>query len=100
MGNESLKYISTRGHQKKLEFHDVIFEGLAPDGGLYVPETWPILDNDTIKSFNKKTYQEIAFEVISPYVGKSLSNENLSMSCLPRLPRQPSENIVCFARSS
>jgi threonine synthase len=77
MGNESLKYISTRGHQKKLEFHDVIFEGLAPDGGLYVPETWPILDNDTINSFNKKTYQEIAFEVISPYVGKSLSNENL-----------------------
>ena len=77
MGNESLKYISTRGHQEKLEFHDVIFEGLAPDGGLYVPETWPRLDNDTINSFNKKTYQEIAFEVLSPYIDKSLSNQNL-----------------------
>ena len=77
MGNESLKYISTRGYQEKLEFHDVIFEGLAPDGGLYIPETWPRLDNDTIKSFNKKTYQEIAFSIISPYVDKSLPSQNL-----------------------
>ena len=52
MKNDCLQYISTRGHQKKLKFHDVIFEGLAPDGGLYIPESWPILEKSIISLWN------------------------------------------------
>jgi len=54
MKSDSLQYVSTRGHKKKLEFHDVIFEGLAPDGGLYIPEYWPTLNKDIINSFSSK----------------------------------------------
>ena len=62
-----ITYKSTRGKSKELYFKDVIFEGLATDGGLYIPSSWPMLDTDLIKSFEKMSYQEIAFHVIKPY---------------------------------
>ena len=61
----NIKYISTRGDGNTLLFKDVIFEGLAPDGGLYVPEAWPVLDSELIKSFKNLSYNEIAFHVIN-----------------------------------
>jgi len=73
----SIKYISTRGNAPKLSFKDVIFEGLASDGGLYIPESWPSLSKDMIDSFSSMTYQEIAYEVISPYIDSSLTEKNL-----------------------
>ena len=73
----SLKYISTRGSAPELSFKDVIFEGLASDGGLYVPKHWPCLSNELIDSFSSMTYQEIAYEVISPYIDSTLSDEDL-----------------------
>ena len=39
-----MKYISTRGESKKLGFEDALLRGLAPDGGLYVPDEWPVID--------------------------------------------------------
>ena len=40
----TMEYISTRGKSKNLQFEDVLLTGLAPDGGLYVPKEWPLLD--------------------------------------------------------
>lgn len=77
MRNNYIKYISTRGHSQRLDFKDVIFEGLAPDGGLYVPEEWPKFTRDEIKSFSDKPYQEIAFDVISKFTDDSLSSIDL-----------------------
>ena len=77
MKNNNVKYISTRGDQVELDFKEVIFEGLAPDGGLYMPNVWPVLKNETIESFSKKNYQEIAFDVISPYIDSSLTDNDL-----------------------
>ena len=74
---DSIKYISTRGNAPKLSFKDVIFEGLASDGGLYIPESWPSLSKNMINSFSSMTYQEIAYAVISPYVDSSLTEKNL-----------------------
>ena len=74
---DSIKYISTRGNAPKLSFKDVVFEGLASDGGLYIPESWPSLSEDTINSFSSMTYQEIAYAVISPYIDSSLTEKNL-----------------------
>ncbi|MEC8170272.1 MAG: threonine synthase, partial [Pseudomonadota bacterium] len=54
----NIKYISTRGDGNTLLFKDVIFEGLAPDGGLYIPEAWPVLDSELIKSFKNFSYNE------------------------------------------
>ncbi len=60
-----MKYISTRGGGEPLSFEDVLLAGLAPDGGLYVPQNWPKID---IESLKDKSYQEIALSVMYPFV--------------------------------
>lgn len=63
-----ISYISTRGAPAK-NFEDVLLEGLAPDGGLYVPETWPSINVETLKGL---PYQDIAFAVMYPFVEGSI----------------------------
>ncbi|PYF02957.1 L-threonine synthase [Rhodopseudomonas faecalis] len=70
-------YISTRGEAPKLGFCDVMLTGLARDGGLYVPETWPQLSADTIASFFGRPYWEVAVEVIRPFVHGEISDAEL-----------------------
>lgn len=74
---ENLKYVSTRGEIEKLGFEDVVLAGLARDGGLYVPETWPALSPDTIKSFSNKSFAEIAVDVIHPFTGDEVPRKEL-----------------------
>ncbi|MBS0252660.1 MAG: threonine synthase [Proteobacteria bacterium] len=74
---DDLNYISTRGEVEKLGFEDVVLAGLARDGGLYVPESWPVLSSDTIKSFAEKSFAEIAVEVIHPFTGDEISRDDL-----------------------
>ncbi|MGN1284972.1 MAG: threonine synthase, partial [Bradyrhizobium sp.] len=50
------RYISTRGEAPVLGFCDVMLTGLARDGGLYVPETWPQLSHETIAGFFGRPY--------------------------------------------
>ncbi|MDB2682832.1 threonine synthase [Alphaproteobacteria bacterium] len=64
-----MKYISTRGGGEPQTFEQVLLTGLAPDGGLYVPMTWPQLDLVSLKG---KSYTEIAFAVMYPYVEGSI----------------------------
>ncbi|MEZ5814634.1 MAG: threonine synthase [Alphaproteobacteria bacterium] len=59
------RYISTRGGDKPQSFEQVLLSGLAPDGGLYVPESWPALDLAALKG---KSYTETAFAVMYPFV--------------------------------
>jgi threonine synthase len=72
-----LKYVSTRGEAEKLGFQDVVLAGLARDGGLYLPESWPILSAETIKSFARKSFAEIAVDVIHPFTGNEISRDDL-----------------------
>ncbi|WP_237154568.1 threonine synthase [Oryzibacter oryziterrae] len=67
-----MKYVSTRGNAPVLSFSDVVLAGLARDGGLYVPESWPTLSHETIAGFAGKSYADVAFEVISPFVGDDI----------------------------
>jgi len=60
-----------------LGFCDVMLTGLAWDGGLYVPETWPQLGLDTIAGFFGRPYWEVAVDVIRPFVGDELSDADL-----------------------
>jgi len=73
-----LRYVSTRGEAPPLGFIDVTLAGLARDGGLYVPETWPRLSLETIASFAGRPYAEVAVEVIRPFVGDTISDADLS----------------------
>ena len=72
-----MKYISTRGNSPALEFEDVVLTGLAPDGGLYVPETLPQFTAEEIASWRGLPYNELALKVIEPFVGGSIPTEDL-----------------------
>lgn len=63
-----MKYISTRGQAPELGFEDVLLTGLARDGGLYIPASFPQFSADKIKSFSGMSYADVAFEVMKPYV--------------------------------
>lgn len=61
-----MKYVSTRGEAPVLDFGDVLLTGLAADGGLYVPETWPPLGE--LPDAGAASYAEVATAVMWPYV--------------------------------
>src|SRR5260221_4670416 len=57
---------------------DVTLAGLARDGGLYVPESWPAIGSKAISGFAGRPYAEVAIEVIRPFVGDQISEADLS----------------------
>jgi threonine synthase len=73
-----MRYISTRGAGAPLDFVEVMLAGLARDGGLYVPESWPQLSAATIASFAGRPYAEVAVEVIKPFVGDAIPEADLA----------------------
>ena len=69
-----MKYISTRGNAPELGFENVLLEGLAKDGGLYIPEIWPSVD---YKNLPKGPYFEQAAFIIHPFVDDFVSKKEL-----------------------
>lgn len=63
-----MRYVSTRGEAPELGFLDAILTGLARDGGLYMPASWPELSIADIKALRGKSYEDIAFAIMSPFV--------------------------------
>ena len=72
-----MRYVSTRGGAKPLAFDDVLLAGLAPDGGLYVPREWPRLTAAQIADLAGRSYAEIAFRVLKPFVGGAIRSDDL-----------------------
>ncbi len=68
-----MKYISTRGEAAPVSFTQTLIAGLAPDGGLYLPEAYPRLGRDEIAGFSGKSYAEVTEAVISPYLGGEIA---------------------------
>ncbi len=69
-----MRYISTRGSAPALSFEQAMMTGLARDGGLYVPETVPTLTHTQIAAMAGKSYEDIAFEVMSPFIADTFSD--------------------------
>jgi threonine synthase len=63
-----MNYLSTRGDGTKRRFSEILLEGLAPDGGLYLPEHYPQIDDATLTKWRGLSYAELAFEVLSLYI--------------------------------
>jgi threonine synthase len=63
-----MRYLSTRGHPDRRRFCEILLEGLAPDGGLYLPERYPQVDAATLARWRGLPYAELAFEVLSLYI--------------------------------
>ncbi len=63
-----MKYISTRGDRTERGFSDILLEGLAPDGGLYLPTHYPKIDAATLATWRGLPYHELALEILSLYI--------------------------------
>jgi len=63
-----MKYLSTRGDTTPRGFADILLEGLAPDGGLYLPASYPRIDAATLARWRPLPYAELAFEILSLYI--------------------------------
>ncbi|WP_296571929.1 threonine synthase [Phreatobacter sp.] len=72
-----MRYISTRGEAPVLDFPDALLAGLARDGGLYVPETWPALTPEAIASLSGQPYAEVAKRVLAPFVDGAIARGDL-----------------------
>jgi threonine synthase len=69
----AMRYVSTRGQVPPASFEEVLFTGLAADGGLYVPDSWPVLDRDRLAELQTAPYQDVAAVVLAPFVEGAIS---------------------------
>ena len=72
-----MKYISTRGEAPPVSFVETLLAGLAPDGGLYLPQAYPRLTQATIAGFAGKLYAEVAEAIISPFLAGGIETPAL-----------------------
>ena len=63
-----MKYISTRGDTTERDFSEILLEGLAPDGGLYLPTHYPKVDDATLTRWRGLGYADLAFEILSLFI--------------------------------
>ncbi len=73
-----MKYISTRGYETKFTAEEAIIKGIAPDGGLFVPESIPLLTDDDIEQMKTMSFPEISARVLSKYLDNFTESELLS----------------------
>ncbi len=76
-----MRYVSTRGQAPAVGFVDAVLAGLAPDGGLYVPESWPQFSKAQIAAFAGKPYHEVAATVIGAFAGDEIAPDALLEMC-------------------
>jgi threonine synthase len=76
-----MRYVSTRGQAPSVGFVDAVLAGLAPDGGLYVPETWPTFSQEQIAAFAGRPYHEVAAAVIGAFAGDEIDTDVLAEMC-------------------
>lgn len=72
-----IRYISTRGPGDPKTFLDVMMAGLAPDGGLYVPDSWPEFDHEILSHLAGTPYTNIAANIMAPFIGRTLGVDGL-----------------------
>ncbi len=72
-----MKFVSTRGRAPALSFSDAVLTGLARDGGLYLPDTWPQLTHAEIAGYANRPYAEVAYDIISRFTGGEIADGDL-----------------------
>jgi threonine synthase len=76
-----MRYISTRGAAPARDFADVLLSGLAEDGGLFMPDTWPVFSADEWRSMRGLGYADLAARVMAPFTAGSIPLETLQRIC-------------------
>ena len=76
-----MRYVSTRGQAPHVGFIDAVLGGLAPDGGLYLPQTWPQISAAEIAGFATQSYAEVAARVIGAFAEDEIAEAELLTMC-------------------
>ena len=76
-----MRYISTRGQAPVRDFAGVLLAGLAEDGGLFMPESWPLFSAADWRAMRGLSYPDLAARVMCPFVGRSIAFEALTKIC-------------------
>ena len=94
-----MKYFSTNLQSKTVTFRQALFSGLAPDGGLYMPQLIPKFDNFLL--YTHLEYPELATEIIYPFMENEIDKESLEkicrssfMSLIPCLPKLAKKKFI------
>jgi threonine synthase len=93
-----MKYISTRNNKKTYNFIETFLNGLALDGGLYIPKKIPRLSSATLNRLSKLNYHDLAYEIIKIYTGNTFSNNELKKIIKISYKKFNSNNVVKFSR--
>ena len=93
-----MKYISTRDNKKTYNFVDTFLNGLAHDGGLYIPKKIPRLSRFTLKRLSKLNYNDLAYEIIKIYTGNAFSKNELKKIIKNSYKEFDSDNVVKFSK--
>jgi threonine synthase len=80
--NNAIKYYSTNHKASEVSFSQALLKGLAPDGGLYLPVSFPIITPEELESFSDKPYHEIAAIVLNKIIGKDIDKKDLKKLCI------------------
>ena len=72
-----MKYISTRGGCPPQNFEQVLLSGLAPDGGLFIPQTLPTFSAEQIETMKSLQYADLALEIVTPFVDGEIPTSQL-----------------------
>ena len=72
-----MEYISTRNSQKTFSFKDVFLQGLAPDGGLFVPKKIPLYSSQELEKLRDLSYRDLAEEIISKFCSDEFSGAEI-----------------------
>ncbi len=81
MNIESIKYYSTNRKAPVITFREALLKGLSPDGGLYLPDSFPVLSKSQLESLSSMEYYEIAFTVLNQIIGDEINNQDLISLC-------------------
>ena len=81
MKREIIKYYSTNRNSPEVSFQEALLQGLATDGGLYLPESIPLLTPGEIESFSSKTYADIASIILDKLIGNEIGKPDLLKLC-------------------
>jgi threonine synthase len=76
-----MKYVSTRGAAPPVSFIEAVLAGLAPDGGLYVPERWPTLSRDALAAMADVPYAQAAAQVLGAFAEAEIDSSDLEAMC-------------------
>ena len=76
-----MRYVSTRGQAPARDFGEVLLAGLAEDGGLFVPESWPHFSPADWRAMRGLPYPELAARVMQPFAGLAIPFDKLRTFC-------------------